>query len=273
MNSKKIKLSRPLSATARRVRAGVAPFAGKLAADSRANLATLRARLDEIAADERASPNEKSTMARTALAAARDWQRRVEAQAERDVADVLAAAQRLDAAVRAVEHSQTPVDAIRLQMAAASLKGLPAHERAAHFEAAFATRDLSSLVAHSLLDPLGHSGKKAIGVLVDRPAFETLVADKGQAVANLIAVRQVGAGLAELTERDDPHDVAEVTGRELFAIGNAGVRAIATDEEIEQALPATAPSWLRSLMIPARGVTASQPQKPADEQPAAGGAA
>lgn len=273
MNKNRPRISKPLSATARRVRAGVAPFAGKLAADSRANLATMRARLDEIAADERAAPNEKSTMARTALAAARDWQRRVEAQAERDLADVLAAAQRLDAAVRAVEHNQTPVDQLRLQMAAAALKSLPAHERAEHFETSFARRDLTGLLSHSLLDPLGHSGRKAIGVLLDRAAFEELVADKGQALAQLIAVRQVGAGLAELSEREDPHEVVEATGRELLALGNSGLRAIATDEEIEQQLPATAPSWLRSMLVPPRGVTVSEQPKPADEQPAAGGAA
>ena len=244
MTMKKIRLSKPMSSTARRVRAGVAPFDGALAADSRAQLANLRGRLDGIAADERATPNEKAAQARMALAAARDWHRRAEAQAERDVADVLAAAQRLDAAVRAVEHNQTPVDAIRLQMGAASLKNLPAHERSAHFEAAFARRDLTALLSHSLMDPLGHSGKRAIGVLVDRDAFERLVADKGAAVANLVALRQVGSGLAELTERDDPHEVAELPGRELVALGNQGLRAIATDEEVELALPATSPSWL-----------------------------
>ncbi|MFN9576618.1 MAG: hypothetical protein ACK53T_12430 [Planctomycetota bacterium] len=270
---KKIKISRPLSPIARRVRAGVAPFAGVYAVDSRAQLATLRARLDDIASDERATPNEKAAQARTALAAARDWQRRAEAQAERDVADVLAAAQRLDAAVRAVEHNQSPIDQLRIQRASDALKGLPAHERAANFETAFARRDLTALLSHSLLDPLGDSGKKAIGVLVDRDSFERLVADKGQALSQLVAVRQVGAGLTELTEREDPHEVAELPGRELVAIGNQGVRAVAGNEELETALAATAPSWLRSMMLPGRGVTASQQQTPSDEQPAAGGAA
>lgn len=269
----KPKISKPISAVARRVRTASVPFAGPLAADSRAQLANLRGRLDAIAADERASPNEKAALARSALAEARDWQRRAEAQAERDVAEVLDAAKRLDGLVRGVEHAVTPVDQLRLQLAADSLRNLPAHERSAHFEKAFERRDFPALMAHSLLNPLDDSGRRALGVLVDRAAFQRLVEDKGAAVANLVAVRQAGHGLRELTERDDPHAVEDLRPAELVRQGNEGVRAIVTNEEVELAVPATAPSWLRSLLVPPRTVVAEQQRPPSDEPQAAGGAA
>lgn len=272
----KPRIVRPLSKNARRARGAAVPFAGPYAPDSRAKLAALRDRLDGIAADERSSPNERAHAARRAVAEARTSWRLTVVAAERDAADVLAAARSLDAAVRAVEGAVTPVEQIRLQLAANALRELPAVDRARDFEAAFARRDLPRLLAHSLLQPLDDSGRRAIGSLVDPGRLQTVVERGAAATAQLLAVRLVDEALAELEAADDPQALVRIAGAELIAAANQGVRSIVDDEAIETAVPADAPTWLRQLLLPPRGAVlavTTEPQPEQQSQAAAGGAA
>ncbi|MBM3559790.1 MAG: hypothetical protein FJX53_07960 [Alphaproteobacteria bacterium] len=272
----KPKLLRPLSQNAKRARGAAIPFSGPFAADSRAKLAALRDRLDGIAADERSSPNERAQAARRAIAETRNSWRLTVAGAERDASDVLAAAKALDGAVRAVEGAITPVEQLRLTLAATALRELPAVDRARDFDAAFARRDLPRLLAHSLLQPLDDSGRRAIGSLVDPGRLQTVVERGAAATAQLLAVRLVDEALAELEAADDPQAPVRINGAELIAAANEGVRSIVDNEAIETAVPADAPTWLRQLLLPPRGAVlavTAEPQPEQQSQAAAGGAA
>ncbi|MFN9845275.1 MAG: hypothetical protein ACK57Q_13165 [Planctomycetota bacterium] len=265
---------RPPSPAARRVRSASLPFFGTLAADSRARLAALRDSLDALADDPRRSPNERAAEARRIIGEAKSWHARVAAEADRNLAGIVATAKRVAEAVRAVEFNLSPLEIARMERQAAALAALPASERARDFERAFEARDLVRLLVHGFGDALGDGGRKAVAVLVAQGDYQSLALDEGATVAQALAMREVGRGLAELAELEDPHTKASVRGGELVDLGNRGVRAIADDEAIRQALPAAdVPPWLRSLLLPPRTVVAEQQRPPSDEPQASGGAA
>ena len=271
----KPKIVRPPSPAARRVRSASLPFFGTLADDCRARLAALRDGLDALADDPRRSPNERAAEARRLLSDAKSWHARVAAEADRNLAGVVATAKRVAEAVRAVEFNLSPLELARMERQAAALAALPASERARDFERAFEARDLARLLAHGFGDALGDGGRKAVAVLVAQADYQALALDEGATVAQALAMREVGRGLAELAELEDPHAKVAVRGGELVDLGNRGIRSFADDEAIRQALPAADVAvWLRALCTPARTVVAEQAPQPADEpQAPAGGAA
>jgi hypothetical protein len=247
----KPKIVRPLSAAARRVRAGVAGFAGARAPEARAFLAQLRDDLDAIGASDRLTASEKASRARGVVAALRERWKFVARAAADDLAAASAAARRVDEAVRSVE-AVSPVQALRLQLAAQALSALPAVDRSRDFETAFASRDLQRMLAHSLVAPLDDGGRRAIAVLVAPNDMQVLLDSGRDATAHALAVLEAEAALAELENADDPHASARPDARDLMHIANAGAAAFNSREAIESAVPADAPSWLRSLLVPAR---------------------
>ncbi|MCA3009072.1 MAG: hypothetical protein INH34_11920 [Phycisphaerales bacterium] len=153
--------------------------------------------------------------------------------------------------MRSVE-AVSPVQALRLQLAAQALNALPATERRRDFEAAFASRDTQRLLAHSLLAPLDDGGRRAIAVLVASADMQTLIDSGRDATAHALATREAEAALAELEAAADPHAEARPDARDLLAIANAGAAAFASRETIEAAVPSDSPAWLRGLLVPAR---------------------
>jgi hypothetical protein len=260
---------RQLSPAARRVRAGVAGFAGARAPEARAFLARLRDDLDAINGNDRLTASEKAARAKQAVAALRErWRFVVQAAAD-DLAAASAAARRVDEAVRGVE-AVSPVQALRLQLAAQALGALPAAAARRDFEAAFASRDLQRMLAHSLVAPLDDGGRRAIAVLVASADMQTLIDSGRDATAHALATREAEAALAELEGADDPHAEARPDSRDLLNIANSGAAAFRTREEIESAVPADAPSWLRSLLVPARpALKPMQADAPASQDGAA----
>jgi hypothetical protein len=248
----KPKLAKPaLSAAARRVRGGVAAFAGSRAPEARAFLAQLRDDLDAIGASDRLTPSEKASRAKQSVAALRERWKFVARAAADDLANAAAAARRVDEAVRGVE-AVSPVQALRLQLAAQALAALPATDRSRDFEAAFAARDTQRLLAHSLLAPLDDGGRRAIAALVAPVDLQALVESGRDATAHALAVREAEQALAELEAAEDPHAEARPDGRDLLAIANSGAAAFNSREAIEAAVPSDSPAWLRSLLVPAR---------------------
>ncbi|MCA8975047.1 MAG: hypothetical protein KDC98_10015 [Planctomycetes bacterium] len=223
-----IKMTLPPSRMARAARLAVVPVPKTPRSNPlHAAAASLRNQLDSLASNTLATPLERQRMAKVLLDAHRKRLGDIAAKAQRDYDDLIETCSRLTAKVVQVEENLTPLALRRLEAVARSIAKLAPPEMARDFASAVDRRDVSRLLAYSLLEPQANGWRDALAVIVGPDEWVFAVTQGPEITSVLAAVRGHQEGFEQLVVSESPADQPDpFSPSEMIEIGNMGPAAI-----------------------------------------------